>query len=184
MNIKKFLYRLLYGGGIFFDLTKWIILAAIVLILVHSFWITVFIVDGLSMEPNLHDKELVLLKKNGLAATFNPQRGDVVVVRYPGDPDHKRYVKRVIGLPDETLKVADGRVYINDKQLDENYLSFNLITEPDGEWTMPDGQYFLMGDNRSNSNDSRYFGPVEKRFITGRAIIILFPGIRLIEMGE
>lgn len=181
---QSFFHKLLYGGGVFFDLTKWIIFIIVILVLVNSFWITVFIVDGESMEPNLHNREIVLLKKNGMAGTFDPQRGDVVVTQYPGDPENKRYVKRTIGLPGETVKIADGKVYVNGQLLKERYLAYNLITEPSGTWTMGPNEYFLCGDNRPNSNDSRYFGAVEKRFITGRALIIMFPRMRFIASNE
>ena len=173
--MSNFFSKLLYGGGIVFDLFKWIILVIVVLVLVNKFLITIFFVDGLSMFPTLKDKELVLLQKNSYSGAGNPQRGDIVAVKYPGDPDHKRYVKRVVGLPGDKVSVVSGRVYINDQALSEDYLVPGLVTEPDGQWQIPDGSYFLMGDNRPGSNDSRYFGPVEKRFISGHAIAVIFP---------
>lgn len=168
---QKIINRILFGGGLFFDLTKWVIFIAVILILVLKFWVSIFIVDGMSMEPTLHDKELVLLQKNN----SEPERGDIVVVRYPGDPDKKKYVKRVVGMPKEKVEVEEGKVYINDKELEQHYLPFDVTTDQDGLWTLNDKEYFLMGDNRSNSNDSRYFGGVEKRFFWGKAIFILYP---------
>ena len=179
---KTLIEKILYGGGVFFDLTKWILLTIIVLVLVGSFWYTVFLVDGISMEPNFLDGELVVLDKTFFRGDKIPQRGQPVVVRYPGDPDNKRYVKRVVGLPYEDVLIASGGVYIDGKLLDERYLPVYFETEPDGSWGLKDNEYFLMGDNRANSNDSRYFGVVEKRFFIGRAVAIIFPRLRFVEL--
>ncbi|MFA6532203.1 MAG: signal peptidase I [Patescibacteria group bacterium] len=176
-----FVNRILYGGGIVLDLTRWVVFASVLIVVVNTFWLTFFIVDGLSMEPNLHNRELVLLQKSAYRGDGLPQRGEVAVVRYPGDPEHKRYVKRVVGMPGEKVKISDGRVYINGTKLKELYIPATVITEPEGEWQIGTGQYFLMGDNRPNSNDSRYFGPVEKRFLVGKALAIMFPRTSTIE---
>lgn len=177
---NHFLNRFLYGGGILFDLCKWVILAAVLLIIVHKFWFTIFIVDGLSMEPTIHDKELVMLKRFG--STANAERGDVLAVKYPGDPDHKKYIKRVVGLPEDRISIKNAKVYVNNSLLDEKYIPFGVETEPDGEWALSAEEYFLMGDNRPGSNDSRYFGAVEKRFFLGKAITIIYP--RLINLNQ
>lgn len=177
MTIQNFFNRVLYGGGIVFDMCKWIILLAVAVILINKFWLTVFIVDGESMEPNMHDKELILLKVSSYNSS-NPKRGDVVVVRYPGDPDNRKYVKRVIGLPGERLQIFDGKIFINEKVLEEYYLPYGTLSEPDKTYSLKDNEYFLMGDNRPVSNDSRYFGGVEKRFIIGKATTIIFPRFR------
>lgn len=169
-------YRFLFGGGMFFDLCKWIILFLVIIIVITKFWVTVFFVDGLSMEPTIHDGELVILDRYNGAE--KPNRSDVVAVKYPGDPDHKKYVKRVIALPGETIEVKQGKVYIENVLLKEDYLPVDLETYPDGVWRLNDKEYFLMGDNRPGSNDSRYFGPVEKRFFLGKATYILYPRLR------
>lgn len=166
--------RFLFGGGIVFDLARGVIFVAIILALINTFWLTIFIVDGLSMEPSLHNKEIVILHKNAYSSN-NPERGDVVVVQYPGDPEHKRYVKRVVGLPSESIKIAGGKVYTNDRMFRESYLLAGTETESGGDWQLSSEEYFLMGDNRPNSNDSRYFGGVAKRFILGRAVNIIYP---------
>lgn len=173
--------KVIYGGGLVFDLAKWLVLIVIVLILVNSFWVSIFVVDGASMEPNLHDGEVVVMSKSFLRGGQKPDRGDEVVVQYPGDPAQKRYVKRVIGLPSETLQLTNGHVYINNKLLREAYISSDISTVPDGKWQLATEQYFLMGDNRDNSNDSRYFGAVEERFFIGRAVNVVLPSLRAIE---
>jgi len=173
-NKESFIGKVVYGGGFIFDFAKWLIVIGLILIICHYFIITIFIVDGASMDPTMTSGDVALLNK--IVYTLgNPERGDIVVVNYPGDPEHKRYVKRVIGMPNETLKVADGAVFINNKKLRESYLPAGLTTDKDGSWQLGSNEYFLMGDNRPNSNDSRYFGPAEKRFIVGRTDWILAP---------
>jgi len=177
MNVKSFFYRVLFGGGVFFDLCKWSVFFIVMAVLVTRFWVSLFIVSGASMEPNLHDKELVMLSLS-IYNKSDPKRGDIVVVKYPGDPLHKKYVKRVIALPGEVITIKDSKVYINNKLYEEDYLSVSVQTNMGGEWNLKDQEFFLMGDNRGNSNDSRYFGPAEKRFITGKATRLVYPRFR------
>lgn len=174
INRENIIGKIVYGGGFVFDFAKWLVIVGITLIICHYFIATIFIVDGVSMDPTLISGEVALLNKISYA-TGDPERGDIVVVNYPGDPEHKRYVKRVISLPNETLKVTGGEVYINGKKLREGYLPAGTLTDKDGSWQLGPNDYFLMGDNRPNSNDSRYFGPAEKRFIVGRTDWILLP---------
>ncbi|MCX6810386.1 MAG: signal peptidase I [Candidatus Berkelbacteria bacterium] len=169
-----FIGRIVYGGGFIFDFARWLVFIIVILTLLHFFVITIFIVDGASMDPTLATGDFGLLDK--ISYDFSdPQRGDVVVLNYPGDPDNKRYVKRVVGLPGEKIEVKNGLILINGKKLSENYLPKGLYTDKDGNWKLSGNEYFTMGDNRPNSNDSRYFGPVEKRFLVGKVVWILFP---------
>ncbi len=179
---KSFFEKIIYGGGLFFDLGKWLFAVLVVLALVNTFLIGVFVVDGESMQPNFMNKEIVLWEKSSLAYKETaPTRGEVVLVKYPGDPLHKQYVKRVIGLPDETISILNGQVYINDVLLEESYIPLDVSTLPNGSWAIDDNNFFVMGDNRENSNDSRFFGPVEKRFILGRAISVIFPRLLFVK---
>jgi signal peptidase I len=181
MDNKSFFQKILYSGSLLFDLAKWLIIFLVVVSLINAFFVGVFVVDGESMHPNFKDKELVLWRKaiyqNGKQ---KPVRGDIVVIQYPGDPLNKKYVKRVVGMPGETVDVANGHVYVNKKLFREKYLNQSVITEPNGTWTVKAGEYFVMGDNRPNSNDSRFFGPIETRFVLGRAIGVVFPRFRLV----
>lgn len=180
--MREIIRKIIFGEGVLFDLTKWLIFFVVILLLIQSFLLSIFIVDGFSMEPNLRDREAAILLKNGFIDSKRPPgRGDVVVVRYPGDPEHKKYVKRVIGLPNEKLEIKASKVYINDQVLPERYLPVGVSTAPAGLWQMGEFEYFLMGDNRTLSNDSRYFGPVERRFFVGRAVFIFFPRLRAVE---
>ena len=171
---ETFIGRIIYGGGFIFDFARWLVILIVVLALLHFFVITIFIVDGASMDPTLATGEFGVLDK--ITYDFgSPQRGDIIVLNYPGDPENRRYVKRVIGLPGEKLEVKQGSVFINNKKLTETYLPSWLGTDKDGVWKLSNVEYFTMGDNRPNSNDSRYFGPVEKRFIVGKTVWIILP---------
>lgn len=154
-----------------------------IVVLIRFFLFSPFQVKGSSMEPNLHDMEYIIVDK--ISYRFDEiQRGDVVVLIPPTDTT-ERYIKRVIGLPGEKMEFINGQVLIyNDEyptgiRINEEYLSEeNLKTIFNGKENtieIPDNHYFLMGDNRHASNDSRTFGTVHKRNIIGRAWIIAWP---------
>lgn len=133
-----------------------------------------FVVQGSSMEPTLHDGERLLVDK--LTYRFRePARGEIVVFKYPADPSH-RYIKRIVGLPGDKIYLSHGVLYINDIPIEENYTK-----EPAANdfWpvTVPEGHYFLLGDNRNNSEDSRYpdVGFVPRQYLIGRAIFVFWP---------
>lgn len=174
-----FFRRVVFYGGAVLDLAKVLIVVLLLAILCHFFIGTVFIVSGESMTPTFMDGQLVWSNKLDYLRG-DPDRGDDVVVLYPGDPTNKKYVKRVVGLPGEKLEIKNGHVYINDSTLPhvESYLSGDVLSEPDGSWKLKSNEYFLMGDNRPNSNDSRYFGPVERRFLYGKVTFIIWPSFR------
>lgn len=130
------------------------------------------------------DKQMMLMDKRYFRGEAEPKRGEVVIVKYPGDPEHKQYLKRVIGLPKEKLIIKDDKVYINNKILEESYIPPGTEIFPSGAWKLKDSEYFLMGDNRPQSNDSRYFGPVEKRFFIGKAIFMVYPVFKGVEIPE
>lgn len=131
-------------------------------------------VEGNSMQPNLEDQERIFINKfvYRLEAI---EHGDVVVFRYPRDPS-KSYIKRVVGVPGDRIRVAAGRVYLNGQPLREDYVSgdgLDLRSYP--EVTVPENSYYVMGDHRLMSNDSREFGPVHERFIYGKAVFVYWP---------
>lgn len=130
-------------------------------------------VDSISMQPTLFPGDYVIVNK--LAYRFNqsPGRGDVIVFRYPPDPDSIPYIKRVIGLPGDQVNINNGKVYVNGQQLIEPYLT--ISTHRGGTWSVPAGQLFVMGDNRNNSSDSRTWGYVPLENIIGRAELIYLP---------
>jgi signal peptidase I len=130
-----------------------------------------FMIESVSMLPNLREGEFILVDK--VTYFFGaPQRGDIVVFHRSDEP--KDLIKRVIGLPGDTIEAIDGVVHINQQALDEPYLegvtTLNLNARVLGE-----DEYFVMGDNRNNSKDSRSFGPIHRADILGRAWVIYWP---------
>lgn len=152
-----------------------IFLIIVVFILFGVFFVQPVVVEGTSMLPQLHDGERLLVNK---LIYYKIQsiswghigRGDIVVFWFPNDPD-KSYVKRVIGLPGETVELRNGKVYINGTQLKEEYLDTEH-NQSFPSWPakkVEDHHYFVMGDNRDNSSDSRYWGLVPEKYIYGKA---------------
>ena len=156
-----------------YDLGKVALILLVIGLFIHYFVMTIFALEGASMEPNFIDKEYVLVNR---IAYLNktPERGDAVLLKFPGREEQK-YIKRVIGLPGEKIKISNGKVYINDTILKEEYLPYDINTEPDMEETLRNNEYFVLGDNRDNSNDSRIWGTCPKKNFIGRAIFIVYP---------
>ncbi len=128
-------------------------------------------VDGASMEPTLVSGEYVIVSR----LTYrlgNPQRGDIIVFHFPRDPKEE-YIKRVIGLPGDEVQVKNGKVYINGQLLVESYLSVKM--DYTGAWQVPQGQLFVLGDNRNNSSDSHDWGTVPMDYVVGKAILVYWP---------
>jgi len=166
--------KIIYGTGCVYELTKWLIVVVILLTMFHFFVATLFIVDGVSMEPTYHTGEYIIVDR-WQYLFGKPERGDVVVLKFPGDPEHKKYIKRIIGLPGDNVIIQDGNVFINGQKLDEKYLLPGTETLPNVNRTLKDEDYFILGDNRPNSNDSRVWGIAARRYLIGRAWVILYP---------
>ncbi|MBN1778786.1 MAG: signal peptidase I [Candidatus Buchananbacteria bacterium] len=161
------------------EILKIVVISLVIIVPVRYFLIKPFYVKGASMEPNFHDYQYLIIDE--LTYRFNaPQRGDVVVFRYPVDPN-QYFIKRVIGLPGEEVKIKNGLVTIINAQhpagvvLNEPYLPFGLQTNHDLDVSLDAQHYFLMGDNRPNSLDSRIFGPVDGNHIIGRVLLRGWP---------
>ena len=171
-----------------------ICVAVILALFVRTFVIQAFKIPTGSMENNLLIGDHLLVNKfkfaptlTGLERAILPidpiRRGDIIVFKYPEDPE-RDFIKRVIGLPGETLELRNKKVYIDDKPLDEPYVHFLLPPDEEGSEfdvrvrygpvTVPDGQYFMMGDNRDNSQDSRYWGFMPADYIKGKALFVYF----------
>lgn len=145
--------------------------------LVRTFVAQPFVVSGASMEPNFHTNEYLIVDQLTYELS-HPDRGEVIVFHYPLIPS-RFFIKRVIGLPGETIKISDGKVHIKEVDapdfytLDELYI--NVETDGNEEITLSKDEYFVMGDNRPASLDSRSWGPLNKSFIVGRTFLRLFP---------
>ena len=131
-------------------------------------------VEGTSMAPLLSDQERIFINK--FVYHFEPiDRGDVVVFWYPLDRS-KSFIKRVVGLPGETISIRAGHVYIDGRELADQYVPKNYLDNSNyGPLTISSDEYFVMGDHRDSSNDSRVFGPVPRRFIYGKAVFACWP---------
>jgi signal peptidase I len=131
-------------------------------------------VEGTSMLPRLEDHDRLFINKFVYHIT-SIEHGDVVVFHYPRDPE-KSYIKRVIALPGDRLRIDHGQVFVNDKALEEGYVpEMYRDTRSFAETIIPDDSYFVMGDHRSISSDSREFGVVERDLIYGKAVFVYWP---------
>lgn len=147
-----------------------IIIAALLFLVVNLLTARIR-VEGDSMEPTLHNNEFVVVNK---LAYFRspPERGDIVVFRFPLDPA-RRFVKRIVALPGETVHVEDGRVYVDGVSLSEPYVA--AAPRYDGDWVVNEGEVFVLGDNRNNSSDSQNWGNLPIEDIIGKAEIVYWP---------
>lgn len=162
------------------DIAQTLILAAAAFVVVYMFLFRPFEVKGESMYPNFHDSQYLITNLIGLRLT-EPKLGDVIVFKAPSEPE-KDFIKRVIGASGDTVSIADGQVYLNDSLLDESkYLKPSVKTYggsflKEGEKiTVPQGYFFVLGDNRSYSSDSREWGFVPKKNIIGNSIFVYWP---------
>jgi signal peptidase I len=156
--------------------------ALLVALVVRTFLVQAFWIPSASMEPTLHEGDRVLVNK--LSYDLHDVRhGDVIVFERPDEPSDVPHpedeipdlIKRVIGLPGDTIEARDGVVYINDERIDEPYLVADTPTTDLPRQEVPEGKVFVMGDNRTNSHDSRRFGPIDESSIVGRAFLRIYP---------
>lgn len=133
-------------------------------------------VEGTSMLPRLHDGERIFVNKLIYYGLPEVERGDIVVFWFPDDPT-KSYIKRVIGLPGETVQMRAGRIFVNGKELQEPYLdpALNVSDDDRAPTYVRPHYYFVMGDNRDNSSDSRSWGLVPEKYIYGKALVRYWP---------
>ncbi len=166
---------------------EWLVViigAVLVALLIKTFVVQAFRIPSDSMVPTLTDGDRVLVNKLSYDA-HELNRGDVVVFERPADlpaaeGDPEDLIKRVIGLPGETLVSRDGTVYVDDRALTEPYLPAGTMTfNMDAPVTVPEGHILVMGDNRGNSTDGRSFGPISTDTVIGRAFMIMWPPGRI-----
>ena len=148
--------------------------AAVYATLIVTFGFQVARVEGQSMAPTLQDQDRLIVNK-AVYRLSAPGRGDIVMLYYPVNPD-KSFVKRVIAEEGDTVRITDGRVYVNDLPLDDSYVPPEYRSHDDwGPQLIPEGYYFVMGDHRNNSSDSRHWGMVPKKYIIGRVQVRWWP---------
>jgi len=156
--------------GVLVDILETILLSVVLFFLINALSARIKI-DGSSMEPNLHHGEFVIVSKINYRIG-EPERGDVVVFDFPRNITQE-YIKRIIGLPGEQIRIEDGKVYVNNLLLTEPYLMMDA--QYAGEWAVPEDALFVLGDNRNNSSDSHNWGMVPMENVIGEALLVYWP---------
>ena len=167
------------------EVIKFVAITLAIVVPIRTWIAQPFIVSGASMEPTFDDREYLIIDE--LTYQFRPpERSEVVVFRYPKDPS-KFFIKRIIGLPGETLRLKDNEVALKDaatgewREIEEPYLASGEATSlwASQEVTLAPDEYFVLGDNRAVSSDSRYWGALPRQLIPGRALVRLLPPRRV-----
>lgn len=164
-------------AGSFWDLVQYVLLALLIVVPFRMFVAQPYVVSGSSMDPTFHDADYLIVDQ--LSKRFeDPKRGSVVIIRYPKDSS-KFFIKRLIGFPGETVEIKNGLVSIHTAdatepiELKENYVVYKK--NEDFSIKLRENEYFVMGDNRAGSSDSRAWGPLPKEYIIGKPILRLLP---------
>lgn len=161
----------------YWEIIESVVIAIVLAVIIRMFVIEPFYIPSGSMEPTLKEDDRIIVSK--LNYHFQePKRGDVVVFKYPLDPQ-RNFVKRLIAVGGETVAIRNSRLYINNQPLPENYLPQGLRFADFGPKAVPAGSYFMLGDNRNNSDDSRVWGFLPEKLIVGKAVVIYWPPGRM-----
>lgn len=170
--------------GMLGDIVESLVIAVVLAVIIRTFIFQPFFIPSGSMIPTLYKGDRIIVSK--LSYRFHPpQRGDIIVFHYPLNPK-KTYVKRLIGLSGEKVLLSGGKLYINDKVVPEPYLPRGTFFYDFGPVKVPEGSYFMLGDNRMNSEDSRVWGFLDKQLIIGKAMVLYWPPnrIKIIRSGR
>lgn len=154
------------------ELIETVVSAGIIAFIIITFIGQVTVVKGASMEDTLFNRERLICNKIVYRLT-EPKHGDIVIFKPPIDQNHN-YIKRVIAIEGDRVKIVDGKVYLNGEKLEEDYVEHRSF-ESMAEITVPKDSYFVLGDNRTNSSDSRFWGFVPEKNIIGRASVVFWP---------
>jgi signal peptidase I len=162
-----------------FDFLQSIVVVLAVMVMIYLFIMSPQEINGASMEPNFHNGEYILTNKV-LYKIYDPKRGDVVIFKSPRNKEID-FIKRIIGLPGERVRLSENAFFIDGQKLDEKYLPLGVYVfggtylRENEEVTIPEGKYFVIGDNRPHSADSREFGPIPKIDFIGKAFLRYWP---------
>lgn len=167
-----------------FEIANTLIVITAIAFAIRFFVVQPFVVRGNSMEPNYHNGEIMVVNEISYRLGQDPKRGEVIIFRYPKNPEEK-YIKRIIGLPGETIKIEDGKMFIKEdenspeKTVEEDYIPYEdqVDLNTNQQWDLSENEYFVMGDNRlpTGSSDSRHWGPLPEKNIIGKVWIIIWP---------
>jgi len=153
------------------DVIETLVLSVVLFLIINAISARIRI-ESVSMQPTLYEGDFVVV--NRLAYKFGgPSRGDVIVFRYPPDPQSEPYIKRIIGLPGEMIRIDRGQVFVNGVEIREPYLKASPNYQ--GTWTVPPDALFVLGDNRNNSSDSHSWGMVPLENVIGKAEVVYLP---------
>jgi signal peptidase I len=158
------------------EIAKIVVVALLIVLPIRYFLFQPFLVKGQSMEPNFGNGDYLIIDQLSYRLR-EPQRGEVVVFKYPNIPS-QRYIKRIVGLPGETVEIKEGKVIISGVALDESTYLAGFVYTDEREFnliTLADSEYFVLGDNRAASSDSRIWGSLPREDIIGRAFIRAWP---------
>jgi len=170
---RSFIANLFFG---FIDFAKTVALIVIIAFAIRVFAVQPFIVEGESMEPMFKNNDYLITEKISYRLK-NPTRGDVIIFHPPEDPSIN-YIKRIIGLPGDTIEIKDGMVFVNDCALSEFYVDSTTqlsLKTPSAPITLKPGEYFVLGDNRNHSRDSREIGAIPRQNIVSKIWFRLLP---------
>ena len=163
--------------GLVREILESVVIAVVLAVIIRVFLFQFFVIPSGSMEPTLTEGDM--LAANKIIYRFaEPKRGDIIVFKYPLNPK-RDFVKRLIGLPGETVQIKDSTLYINGHLVDQPFLPKGLKYQDYGPINVAKGRYFMMGDNRNNSLDSRVWGTLPRENIIGKAILIYWPVNRI-----
>lgn len=155
------------------EIVQIVAIALAIVIPVRYFLIQPFFVEGASMEPNFYNGQYLIIDEISYRLR-EPARGEVIVFRYPANPS-QHFIKRIIGLPNETVEFEDGQIFINNEVLDESTYSPGAASYGEVKYILGEDEYFVMGDNRGASSDSRQWGALPREYIVGRVWIRAWP---------
>lgn len=162
--------------GFLWEITKIVLIALIIVLPIRYFLFQPFFVDGQSMDPNFEDGDYLIVDELSYRLR-DPARGEVIVFNYPQDPS-QRYIKRIIGLPGETIEITNGKIYITNTErieLDESEYLSSIFTTGAININLGEKEYFVLGDNRAASSDSRRWGTLPRENIIGQAFFRAWP---------
>ena len=154
------------------ELLETVISAGVIAFIIITFIGQVTVVRGASMEPTLHNNERLIANK--ISYRFeSPKRSEILIFKPPLEIK-RNYIKRIIGIPGDKIEIIKGEIYLNDNKLEENYIEYESYEDLSAV-LVPDDSFFVLGDNRSNSSDSRYWGFVPRKNVVGKALVIFWP---------
>jgi len=158
--------------GFVVEIVQVVAISLAIIIPIRYFLIQPFYVKGASMEPNFYDHEYLIIDEVSYRIG-EPERGDIIVFKYPSDPK-QYFIKRIVGLPNETIEVQNGNIVVYNESypegtiLEEDYLEADVVTAGQKKVKLRNDEYYVLGDNRNSSLDSRSFGPVNESYIVGK----------------